>query len=64
MYADDHDPPHVHVRGGGYSAVINLDTLQVTRGWIRGRELDEIVAYLGANMQVVRAKWSELNERD
>ena len=32
MYADDHDPPHFHVLGPGWSGVIDLDTHTVCRG--------------------------------
>ena len=34
MYADDHDPPHFHVLGPGWSGVIDLDTHTVCRGEI------------------------------
>ena len=64
MYADDHAPPHFHLRGPGFSASIDLATLQVTRGWAPKRELDEAIAYATAHMESLRLKWSELNERD
>ena len=34
IYADDHPPPHVHVRGPNVSAILDLGKRQVTRGWV------------------------------
>ena len=32
MFFDDHAPPHFHVKYGEFKAVIDIQTLSVTRG--------------------------------
>ena len=64
MYADDHVPPHFHLLGPDFSAVLDLATLTVTRGSAPAAVLDEARAYARANTGFLRQKWSDLNERD
>jgi hypothetical protein len=64
IYADDEDPPHFHVRGPNISAKVAIRTLEVTRGAVPKRELDEIRAWARANTQALLEKWTELNERE
>ena len=63
MYPD-HAPPHFHLLGPGWSAVIQLDTLTVVRGRAPARELGEALDWARANQGYLAAKWAELNERD
>jgi|RhiMethySRZTD1v2_1073278.scaffolds.fasta_scaffold1887936_2 uncharacterized protein DUF4160 len=63
MYAD-HAPPHFHLRGPGWSALIDLDTLEVVRGYAPAREVDRAVEWARGNMRVLRLHWRRLNERD
>ena len=39
IYVPDHDPPHVHVRYGEFSAVISIATGEVMRGGLPKRSL-------------------------
>lgn len=62
MYAADHQPPHFHVRmRDGREALIVIDTLSVLSGSIKPRELAEALAWAGANIPTLIAKWQELN---
>jgi len=61
MYPD-HAPPHFHLLGPGWSAVIEIDSLIVTRGWAPSRELGEALEWARTNHQLLTAKWAELNE--
>lgn len=62
MYAADHQPPHFHVRmRDGREALIVIDTLSVLSGSIKPRELAEALAWAGANIPNLTAKWQELN---
>lgn len=63
MYPD-HVPPHFHLLGPGWSAMIRIDTLAVIRGRAPATELREALAWARANKQFLAAKWAELNERD
>lgn len=43
MFADDHPPPHFHLRGPNSRAMVRLDTLTVLRGTCDRRDLAEAV---------------------
>jgi hypothetical protein len=63
MYPD-HMPPHMHLIGPGWSAVIELATLTVTRGRAPKRELAEALGWMRANIDFLEAEWAQLNERN
>jgi hypothetical protein len=64
MYADDHDPPHFHVLGPGWSGVIDLDTLTICRGGIPKADYLEAVQWAKENSLFLLSEWRRLNERD
>ena len=63
MYPD-HAPPHFHLRGPGWSAAINLNTLTVMRGNAPKKELRRAADWAKANRSFLRLEWKRLNERD
>jgi hypothetical protein len=64
VYADDHAPPHFHVLGPNSNAKIEIATLSVMRGRCQARDLADVIGWAVTNQALLRAKWSELNERD
>ena len=64
IYADDHAPPHFHVLGPNSDVQVEIETLGVMRGEYRARDLADAIEWAADNQAVLRAKWSELNERD
>lgn len=64
IYADDHEPPHFHLLGPGWSGVIGIDGLEIRRGAIPRRDYLEAVAWAAANKAVLLREWKRLNERD
>jgi hypothetical protein len=64
MYADDHDPPHFHLLGPGWSGVIELQTFTVRRGMIPKRDYLEAVQWARQNNPFLLSEWRRLNERD
>jgi hypothetical protein len=64
MYADDHEPPHFHLLGPGWSGVIDLDTLTICRGAIPKQDFLEAVQWAKANDLFLLSEWRRLNERD
>jgi hypothetical protein len=64
MYADDHEPPHFHLLGAGWSGVIDLATLAVRRGAIPRRDYLEAVQWAKAHGPFLLAEWKRLNERN
>ncbi|ACA15677.1 conserved hypothetical protein [Methylobacterium sp. 4-46] len=64
MYADDHPPPHFHVRGPGFGGVILLSNLEMDRGVLPPGILDEAVKWASRNKDVLYEQWRRLNDRD
>ena len=64
IYADDHDPPHFHIRGRGWSCIINISSMSVTRGNPPRQELKEALEWAKENKAFLSEKWIEFNERD
>jgi hypothetical protein len=63
MFADDHAPPHFHLRGPTSNALVRLDKLSVMRGTYSRRDLAEALAWAEGNLPLLYAEWSRLNER-
>jgi len=62
----DHNPPHVHVEGGGASVRVNLLTLEVmddetafSQAMVR-----RIVMYVAQHKEELLEKWVEYHEED
>jgi len=55
--ADDHAPPHFHVRGPQSNAQVRIDTLEVIAGTIPERT--EAITYPVENRDPLMVKWSE-----
>ena len=66
MYADDHLPPHFHLRGPGWQASVDLTTLAVTAGRVPRRDLEEALRWVrvAENRALLSFEWRRLNERD
>ena len=63
IYADDHLPPHFHVRGPDSSMQIDIATLQVIRGRYRPGDFAKAVRWAAEHRPLLLQTWSELNER-
>lgn len=64
VYADDHVPPHFHMRGQNSNALVDIESLQVIKGRYDRHDYAEAVAWASRNQDVLRQIWSDLNERD
>ncbi len=64
IYADDHLPPHFHLRGPDSNAQIEIATMQMMRGTASRAELARAIAWAEANRDLLMEKWVEFNERD
>ena len=64
VHADDHAPPHFHVVGPDSDIQVSIETLQVMRGHYRAAALAQAIDWAAGNQALLRAKWSEFNERD
>ena len=61
IYADDHMPPHFHIEGRTFRAIVEIDTMQVRAGNIR--HVPEVLAWARENRDLLRHEWRRLNRR-
>jgi len=61
MYADDHLPPHFHIEGRDFRAVVEIETLSIRAGEVR--RAAEAMEWAASNIDVLRAEWARLNQR-
>jgi hypothetical protein len=62
IYADDHIPPHFHIEGRGFRAVVEIETMAVRAGDVR--KAAEAMEWAASNIELLRAEWTRLNRRD
>ncbi len=58
----EHAPPHFHVSGPDVDFTVRLDNLQVLAGEYDRKAFAASVAWAQENMDMLWAKWSELND--
>jgi hypothetical protein len=63
MYADDHRPPHFHIVGPEFQALVRISDLTVIAGEARPAEIAEALAWAQTHREMLALKWAELNER-
>jgi len=61
IYADDHLPPHFHIEGRGFRAVVEIDTMVVRAGHVR--KASEALKWAHENVAFLRNEWLRLNRR-
>lgn len=64
VYADDHLPPHFHIRRRGWDVSVNLKTLTLMAGKGVSNDIDEAIEWAGSNVELLYQVWKKLNERD
>lgn len=60
----DHNPPHFHILGAGFHALVGIHDLQVIEGTYTRAALAEAVAWAAKNTEALMIEWRRLNERD
>jgi hypothetical protein len=60
LFAEDHNPPHVHVIGPDFQAKVRIADAAVFAGTIPPRHRREALAWIAANRDRLMAKWDEL----
>jgi len=63
MYADDHRPPHFHIVGPDFQALVRISDLTVIAGEAPARDIAEAMAWARDQREMLALKWVELNER-
>jgi hypothetical protein len=60
MYAEDHNPPHVHVIGPDFQAKVRISDAEVFAGAIPPRHRREALSWIANNRERLSEKWNEL----
>lgn len=63
VYADDHLPPHFHVRTPDGEALVEIETLAVLRGSLPGAIRKQALAWAVENQAVIATEWNRINSR-
>ncbi|MEI6746611.1 MAG: DUF4160 domain-containing protein [Methylococcaceae bacterium] len=53
----DHNPPHVHLFGGGYDVIIDLETLESTGDFPSVALKNEVIAYVEKYRDELMEEW-------
>jgi hypothetical protein len=61
IYADDHMPPHFHIEGRGFRAIVEIETLAVRAG--SARRAGDAMVWARENKGLLRDKWRRPNRR-
>jgi hypothetical protein len=61
VYADDHMPPHFHIEGRGFRAIVEIETMIVRIGEIR--RAADAMAWARENIELLQAEWARLNRK-
>jgi hypothetical protein len=60
MYAEDHNPPHVHVVGPDFQAKVRITDAEVFAGAIPPRHRREALSWIAAHRGMLMEMWDEL----
>jgi hypothetical protein len=61
LYAEDENPPHVHVIAPDFQAKVRIADAKVLVGAIPPRHQREALSWIRANREKLKAKWDEFN---
>lgn len=61
VYADDHNPPHVHAKYGEKEMLVEIETGDVLAGSLPGSKQREALAWVESNRALVSQAWDRLN---
>jgi Domain of unknown function (DUF4160) len=60
IYADDHLPPHFHIEGRGFRAMVEIETMDVLAG--NAHKAPDALKWARENI-ALRNEWLRLNRR-
>ena len=61
IYAEDHMPPHFHIEGRGFRAIVEIETLAVRAGSVRRAK--DAMGWAREHRELLLAEWRRLNRR-
>jgi hypothetical protein len=60
LFAEDHNPPHVHVIGPDFQAKVRIGDAAIFAGAIPPRHRRQALEWIAANRGRLLARWNEL----
>jgi hypothetical protein len=57
MFYGDHNPPHVHVYGGGYAALIRIEDGELLAGRLPYRARHRVLSWVAENREELMRVW-------
>ena len=64
IYYRDHQPPHVHVNGPGFSAKMRIDSGEIIAGSLPARAARNARRWIARNRAFVEARWRAIAEME
>jgi hypothetical protein len=64
IYAADHNPPHFHLLSAEHAAIVSIETLEITSGFVPRQVYEVATRWAVDHMDLLRETWTRLNERD
>ncbi len=61
MYFEDHNPPHVHVVGTEFEALVRITDLVIIAGEIPTAHRGEALDWIRNNVAMLLRRWEELH---
>lgn len=61
MFADDHNPPHFHVRYGDYEAIVTIKE-GIVKGQLPRKVLKAVFAWMDLHQKELTENWERLQE--
>ena len=59
MYFEDHNPPHVHVIGPTFHALVGIADARILRGPIPARHRRRALTWITENRQALLERWTQ-----
>ena len=60
LFAEDHNPPHVHVIGREFQAKVNIRDAEISVGTIPSQHRRQALTWIADNRDQLMAKWNGL----
>lgn len=60
MYAEDHNPPHIHIVAPGFEATVRIGDGTILAGEAPAKALRAVQTYIVQNRLALFARWAEL----
>ncbi|CAO3411716.1 DUF4160 domain-containing protein [Azospirillum largimobile] len=61
IYGNDHLPPHFHVKGPEFDALVSIETFEVIAGDLPAAARKEAMGWAAANRSLLISEWNSWN---